>query len=498
VSWARAAALRTSFLLWSLIGTIHSSEVRAAFTPGTVQIGGRFDTYGIVAFDAESPDQNPAARLDLYAEQRLLRNISWRLALTGRIGGPPEHTSGAGAFDLGHTFQNISPSLEYGEAYFDYAGDDFDLRVGLQKFFWGRLDSVQPNDLLSPREAEDPFLTDAVDAKIAVPALALSYYPPLEDWLGSSLSEPRLTVVWQPIDVPWRFPLLTERWYPPAGLADPLLEIPSLGAVPCPCLLQVTQQALNSPAPARRFDNGNFGLQISARTGSVDWSVLFFDGFDPASAFVVPIRLELEPDPVLGSIGTAVTQIQPAYERFQAVGGDFAFAAGDFTVRGEANWRFRRPYPMDLRNLADRVINDPAKVQTLLEGGTIVEPAFAQRDSLAWGLGVDTLLGGFLPILEVYQLVLVHNDQPLLVKDVDTRLMANVSRRFFRDRIEAELIATWGIESGYGLLRSLVSFDLTDALELRLGILGIWGRERSLIGQFNENSELFGGVRYRF
>jgi hypothetical protein len=249
----------------------------------------------------------------------------------------------------------------------------------------------------------------------------------------------------------------------------------------------VTQEALNSPAPARRFDNGNVGLQLSGRTASVDWSLVFFDGYDPAPAFLVPIKLELEPDPVLGSVGTAATQIR-----------HFAFAADAFTVRGEANWRFRRPYPMDLRDLADRVIDDPAKVQALLQGETIVEPAFAKRDSFAWGLGVDTLVQGFLPILEVYQLVLLHNDEPLLVKNVDTRIAANVSRRFLRERLEADLIATWGIESGYELVRTIVSFDLTDAIELRAGVLGIWGRERSLIGQFKRNGEFFGGVRYRF
>jgi hypothetical protein len=298
--------------------------------------------------------------------------------------------------------------------------------------------------------------------------------------------------------VPWRFPLLTERWYPPAGLADPLLLVPEQPGLPCPCRISVAQEARNSSAPARRFDNGNLGLQLSARTAGVDWSVVFFDGYDPGPAFLIPIRLELDPDPVAGAVGTAFTQVRPAYERFQAIGADFSFAADAFTVRGEANWRFRRPYSIDLSDVADRVIADPAKVQALLQGETIVEPAFAKRDSLAWGLGVDTIVFGFLPILEVYQLVLLHNDQPLLVQNVDTRLVANVSRRFLRERLEGELVAIWGIESGYELVKTLVTFDLTDAVELRAGVLGIWGRERSLIGQYKRNGEFFGGVRYRF
>lgn len=480
-----------------LVFGLLSGEARSAQLPEMPRIGGRLEGYGIIRFDRSSPGQYPFARLDVSAEQRVTRRLSWRLALVGRVGGPPDHAS-AGVFGLDRTFQNFSPSLEYGDAYLDYSGDDFDLRVGMQKFFWGRLDSIQPNDLLSPRESEDPFWTDAVDAKIAVPAIQGSYYPPITDGIEGWLSEPRITLVWEPIAVPWRFPVLGERWYPPAGIADPLLQVPAQPGLPCPCDITVTQQTSNSPAPARRFDNGNVGLQLSGRSAAVDWSLVFFDGYDPAPAFVVPIRLELQPDPEIGSVGTAFTQIRPAYERFQAIGGDFSFAADAFTVRGEANWRFRRPYPMDLTDVADRVIADPAKVQALLRGETIVEPSFAKRDSLAWGLGVDTLIAGFLPILEVYQLVLLNNDQPLLVQDVDTRLIANVSRRFLRDQLEAEVSGIWGIESGYELVRGLVTYDLTDDVEIRAGLLGIWGREQSLIGQYKRNSEFYGGVRYRF
>ncbi|MBM4267951.1 MAG: hypothetical protein FJ144_15290 [Deltaproteobacteria bacterium] len=487
----RAAGLLSSLLFCGVFACgFFAGTAQAESLPEAPRLGGRIDGYGIVPFDNRSPGQYPALRADVWAEQAVTRDLLWRISLIGRWGGPPKDPR-VGFFELDRTFQNYSPSLEFGETYLDYTGDDFDVRVGLQKFFWGRLDSLQPNDLLSPREWEDPFLTDAVDAKIAVPAVSGSYYP-LIDSIEEWVEEPRFTLVWQPIAVPWRFPLLDERWYPPTGIADPFLatddpKIPCPPTAPCP----ITQTVENVSAPARTFDNGNVGVQIGGRSAGADWSLVFWDGFDTSPAFQVPIRVDL-------STSTINTKLQPAYQRFQAIGGDFALASGGFTFRGEANWRFRKPYPMDLSELADRVIANDAKVATLLKGNSIVEPAYVKRDSLAWGLGVDYLIEGFLPILEVYQLILLHNDQPLLVQNVDTRISANISRKFLRDRLEGELIGIWGIESGYELTRATVSFDLTQDLQIRAGLLGIWGREQSLVGQFKQNGEFFGGLRYQF
>ncbi len=485
-----------SLLLCALL--IATTPALAGSAVSAPRIGGRLDAYGVVAVDGPSPSQRPLARLDLSVEQNLSRKVSWFLSLTGRWGGPPRGAD-AGAFALDRSFQNFSPSLEFGESYLDYRGDRVDLRLGLQKFFWGQLDSIQPNDLLSPREYEDPFLTDAADAKIAVPALSATWYPEVPEAARRWLDEPALTAVWQPIVVPWRFPLLGERWYPPTGTAAPFLDV-SAGQLPgCPCRVAIEQETVNAAAPARRFDDGNIALRFAARLWDVDWSLMFWNGYDTQPAFDVPIRLQLAPGgPGEPASGVAQTQIRPAYRRFQAIGTDFAFAAGRFTVRGEANWRWRKPYSMDLSDVADRVLADPARRDALVAGQTIVEPAYVQRDSLAWGLGVDTVVEGALAIFEVYQLVLPDNDTPLLIQNVDTRLAANVSRGFLRERLEVELIAIWGIESAYELVRGTIRYDLMDRLELRVGALGIWGRERSLVGQFRRNSELFGGVRYHF
>ena len=102
---------------------------------GKVRITGRLESYGIVRFDHSSPSQDPLARIDLAAEQKVLPGWRLRLSAIGLAGGLPVDGH-LGVFDLGHTFQNLSPSLEFDEAYVDWAGDQLGLRVGKQKFYW--------------------------------------------------------------------------------------------------------------------------------------------------------------------------------------------------------------------------------------------------------------------------------------------------------------------------------------------------------------------------
>jgi hypothetical protein len=463
-------------------------------------IGGALQTYGVAPFDNSSPRQLPQLRLDLHVEQSIARRFHWRFSLIGLWGGPREDPSGPGVIDLGHSYQNVSPSLEFDEAYVDYFGEQLDLRVGKQRFAWGRLDGVQPNDQLNPRRYDDPFLLDESDSKVAVPAFAASYFfPPA--WRSHLPEESRLTLVWEPIAVPWLFPLDEERWFPPVAASLGDFTVPATDGLPCPCQVHVDSRLRSSSPPARRFDNGNLGFRVSARSGPLDWALVYFDGFDPTPNFDVPIRLDVKmgdlatPVPV-----TAFTELRPSYQRYRAIGADGALPLGAATIRAEAAWKFRRPYSFALKELKDDVLDEVARDPNgrLVHGEAVTFPAFVERDAVEWGIGADYLIGGFLPLVELYQVILLHNDRKLLIDDVDTRLSANVRKLWMADRLEGQILAIWGIESGYELVRTQLTYALNDHLQLRGGILAIWGSRNSLIGEFKRNSEAFARIRLSF
>ena len=466
-------------------------------------IGGRVEGYGIVRFDQSSPRQRPLARIDLFAEQRVTSQLRWKLATTGRWGGTIENASGAGLIDFGHSFQNVDPSLQLDEAWVEWLGDDFDVRVGNQRFTWGKLDGPKPNDLLNPLRYYDPLVEREKDQKIAVPALSGSYYFP-SSWRAALPEDARVTLVWQPIAVPWLFPEADERWFPPAAETGPPLQIADLvvgGTQICPCVVDIDQEVRNSSAPARRFDNGNVALRVAGRSAGVDWSAMFFDGYDPAANFTVPVALDLSDANVTPGVltATARTQLKPAYRRFQSIGADASSVFGGLTTRFEAAWRFRRPYPREVSSLTGEIVGDEQRVAALLAGQTVTLDAFEPRDAVEWGLGADYQIGGWLPLLELYQIVLLHNDTPLLIRNVDTRISASLRKTWLEgETLETKIVGLWGIESGYEMVRAEATYAVTDRIAAQLGVLGIWGDARSLVGEFKRNSELFGRLTYSF
>lgn len=464
---------------------------------GPLRWGGRLEGLGVVRWNRDTPSQDPLARLDLWAEQKLATRWRWRLAGIGRAGGPPVDPR-VGAFDFDRSFQNLAPSLELDDAFVEWRGEDATLRAGNQKVFWGRLDATRPNDLLNPRQYEDPFLDDEREQKIAVPAIAATWLFPAA-WRAFLPEESSATLVWEPIAVPWRFPLSRERWFAPAALAAGEVSVGAVPGTPCPCDVAVEQQLRNGSPPSRAFDDGNVGLRLAGRTRGTDWALTWFDGYDPAPNFDVPVRLRAETAAGAGALPLAAeTSLVPAYRRFRSLGADGARSIGPFTVRAEAAFRFRRPWPFAVDQVTRRILADPSLVQALLRGETIVVPSWVERDAIEWGVGADTIFRGWMPLVELSQVAILRNEVPLLVPDVDTRLTANLRRRWFGDRVESQAVFLWGFEGDYRLLRAQLAWDLTDGLQLAAGVLGIWGDRDTLVGQYAGRGEFYGRIRYSF
>ena len=93
-------------------------------------------------------------------------------------------------------YQSNTPYLEFKELYLAYSGNDLDLKAGIQRFAWGRLDEYPPNDLLNPWDYTQYLRKPLEDRKIGVPSLS------------TSLTRGQWTceTVWVPVFVPYRLP----------------------------------------------------------------------------------------------------------------------------------------------------------------------------------------------------------------------------------------------------------------------------------------------------
>src|SRR5713226_55924 len=167
------------------------------------------------------------------------------------VDGTALNTKG-GVYNYDDVFQHKLYGAKFEEAYADLSLGPLGLKVGIQKFSWGKLDALAPNDILNPIEAYNPLLDGLSGirrSKIGIPAVQAGYYLTSE---SSYLpSETTVQAVWIPFYVPPRFDSLGERWFPPTLGADNKLVV---NGTPVDLKLALD----NAPPPRRTLDHSSF------------------------------------------------------------------------------------------------------------------------------------------------------------------------------------------------------------------------------------------------
>jgi hypothetical protein len=443
----------------------------------------------------------------------------------GLNGGPTFQSDRAGVYAWDNVFQDLSPAVDFEEAYLDLLLPSLDLRIGKQKVAWGKLDRTQPNDLINPLTYTNPFLDEEAERKIGVPALQASYYLPAATLIPP---ESRFTAVWVPKYVPYRFSpascqiedhsthCLLERWFPPAAVPPTTFTVPaglfrfpngsSNPAIPVPLAFR-TQ---NVSPPAWRFNNSEVGLRYSALVHDVDAALYYFHGFDPQPAFNLTAEAFSQPD--LTDL-TGLTTLSPRFHQIDSWGGDCAYAFDRFTVRGEGAFVRGRPFARDLRTL----ISNPEQIADSLKSAlcelapqfcglpgppaghaaVALPPASVVRDAVEWGIGGDYVYEGYVLLFQINQTDVLHNNVDLLIKDVETRLLANLRKSFLADTLRTQLVAIHAIESDYTIIRPKIFYQFTDHIGGEIGYLFISGRAHSVGGQYRRNGEGWVRVEYK-
>src|SRR5262249_42478226 len=156
-------------------------------------------------------------------------------------------------------------------------------------------------------------------------AIQASYTLPRRDWIPE---ESRLTAIWIPQYFPYRFPLVGERWFPPAAVPPSTFEVPQINrAIPLGFLLN------NASPPSFSMANAGYATRLAGFSQGFDYSLCYSHGFARAPPFLLPAEAAAPPslDPV-----TATTMLSPVFRTIDMVGGDAAYTWGDFTFRFEA------------------------------------------------------------------------------------------------------------------------------------------------------------------
>jgi hypothetical protein len=303
-----------------------------------------------------------------------------------------------------------------------------DLRLGVSRIVWGRLDEIQPTDVVNPLDLTRFFFEGRSEARRAVPLVRARWLP------ADSLSL-------EAIYVPWfrrgRFDELDDETS--AFNLTPATTCAVAAEPPCVELPRVSNE------PAHVLTNAQGGARLNVTSGRVDWSVSAYRGFEPLPLFEI-LALPM-PD--------AVPVVVERFPRFTMVGGDFETVRGEWGVRGE------------IAAFVDRSLQ------------SLDQPIVLDGRTVEGGIGIDRSAGLF----RVSGNVLVArrwlaDSQPVAPGDsaaidrTDVSMVGSIDRTFSREtrRLRAFAVYNPGERSGFGRVIATVSLRDNVAVEASAGL----------------------------
>lgn len=322
------------------------------------------------------------------------------------------------------------------EAWVEASAARADLRVGMGRLAWGRLDEIQPTDVINPIDVSRFLLDGRGEARLPV-AFARARF----------IASDRLTA--EAVIVPFfragRFDRLDEPTSPFNLLAD--LPPPACPpGVPCP-----SAWAFDRETPQHGDLQG--GGRVAVTTGRVDWSVSAWNGF-------LPFAL------VGGFAPASPGTLRLVHPRYSMYGADLETVTGKWAWRAEAAWFPDRP--MQVENA----------------------PASFEADAFEGGAGVDRRAGDF-----TLSGTLLYRRTD--AKD-NVSVVTGFSRTCNRDRLETRMFALINPADEAGFLRGVFSWKPLDDVAVETSVGWFIGDGDDVITQFGDRDFAYVRLKYFF
>lgn len=323
------------------------------------------------------------------------------------------------------------------EAYLALDLGNLNTRIGKQVLVWGRADTFNPTDVITPRDYE-VLSSDDDDQRFGMTGVRARYA------FSSSLS---LEAVALP-----RF---------------------QSSAVPSGLLPAGTDISREHERYSR--DNAQGGVKLDSSGERIDWSLSWFKGFS------------LLPELALNERGGLVLQNR----KMEMIGADFAAALGEWVVRGEAaRVTFKKPeaipeiYPHSYlytvlgveKNLWDTLTLNVQWLHRYLYDFNDPEEVPGPLGQIALGNAV------------------IHNQFDKRQDGATGRL----SERWLNDTLQAEVAGVYFFNRHDYLVRPKVQYTINDHWKAVILADVYRGPENSFLGSFHKNSLTFTELRYQF
>jgi predicted RND superfamily exporter protein len=394
------------------------------------------------------------ARARLFAEEKLDISPAVRVAASGFVEGlarRPEPAAGAGPPRSDRFVGDAVVRVQ--DANVGVTAGPVDLLAGFARVAWGRLDEIQPTDVVNPLDISRFFFEGRAEARLPVVVGRARLFLPH----GASVE-----AVYVPFFRQGRFDQLDEPTSP-FGLVTTAADMPVVCLeIGCPALPPVVE----TRQPAVRAANSQGGVRVSATVGRIDLSASVYRGF--------------EPFPLYHATGTAaagnrllITGIHP---RFTMVGMDFETVAGDWGIRGEA----------------------AAFVEDSFQSSGF---AVVGGSSIDAGIGVDREAADY----QFSATILIRREsydgptEPGGDRDRnDVTLVVSADRGFARERHRLRAFAVANVAESSGFARAIWFHELRTNVVLETSAGWMLGEGRDVLGRFSDSDFLSTRLKYYF
>ncbi|MGD0821828.1 MAG: DUF1302 family protein [Desulfomonilia bacterium] len=493
-------------LLWIGLTSLKTEAFQYEGDKGKLSLTGYLEGKAVYAFDGDTPEENPSVELGLELKASSASWLSTKIFLQAVDDGKvinPKNKALFNQFD--RIYQDKNPYVNINEAYLDIYTGKVDFRLGVQKFAWGRLDEINPTDNLNTMDLTEGGTNDEIERKIGVPSLKINMYSDLAN----------VELGWVPVYVPYRLPQPDERWFPKVLKPPEIIKTDTLvGDIPVNTIYQ------DIDLPPDTVGNSEMGVRVSKYIGGWDISCSYFTGYDTLPLMDAPVDLTvklLNPLALDYQINAQVTMV-PEIHRMDVFGFDFTTTMSSFTIRGEYAYFKNKYYNQKLDPVLEQLVTKARQdeiykdfiVKYLASGGRDnvqvyhIDPHIPiQEDSMKYGLGLDYIHGDTSVSIQCIQEFIPNYDEDKPVyfnkNGVDTMLTFLFKQFFLQNTMEFNMRAAYDIEFQDVIIKPSLKYNFTDNLQGTIGVLFISSKYNdSLLGQFDDNDEIFAKLRCAF
>jgi len=323
------------------------------------------------------------------------------------------------------------------ELYAELTGEHGDFRLGYSRVVWGRLDELQPTDVVNPLDLATFFFEGRSEARMAVAMARARIFLPASTTL-EALVVPQFRRT--------RFDRLDE----PTSAFN-LFD----GRSPCsPITSGDSRPGCEKPAVTWSHLQGGGRLQTTTRR--LDWSVSAYRGFRSVGVLtVLPTTVE-------------------SFPRFTMIGGDFEAVRGQWGVRGEVA----------------AFVDDGFQA---VDASRVIEGR-----SLEGGAGADRRVGDFRVSGNVLVRRRFTEAPEALLDRSDLNLIASLDRSFRRETRRLQVFGVYDPTEATGFLRSIFTVSLDDHLALEASAGLFMGSGPDPLGRFAERDFAYVKVTRHF